>query len=66
MIERTVIFKSKEVQLEKVDVTIGDCHMVKYREVSLIDGELEVKELKQFPDWYVRELKLQIILDGKP
>jgi hypothetical protein len=65
MMNRTVIYKSDKVQLEKIEVTIGDCHMTKYREVSLIRGELEVKEHKSFPDWYVRELKLQILLDGK-
>lgn len=74
---RTILFKSDEVQLEKIDISIGDCHMTKYRQISKIQtsgnvgsyfglsGELEVKELKQFPDWYVRELKLQILLDDR-
>lgn len=61
---REIIFKSDNVQLERIHVKIGDCRMIKYREVSLIKGELEVKETKEFPEWYIRELKLQILLDG--
>lgn len=61
--KRKILFKSDKVQLEQIDVTIGTCHMKKFREVSRIEGELSVKEHKQFPDWYVRELKLQSILN---
>ena len=34
-----------------------------YREVSYKGEELSVKEYNELPDWYVRELKLQMILN---
>ena len=37
-----------------------------YREVRYIGkDDFEVKEYDTLPDWYVRELKLQMILDDK-
>lgn len=36
-----------------------------YREVSYKDAELSVKEYNELPDWYVRELKLQMILNER-
>lgn len=36
-----------------------------YREVRYIGKDFEVKEYYELPDWYVRELKLQMILDEK-
>ena len=64
-IKRIILFTSDKVQLEQIDVTVGNCHMKKYREVSRIENELSVKEHKQFPEWYIRELKLQQILDDR-
>jgi hypothetical protein len=64
-IKRTILFTSDKVQLEQIDVTVGNCHMKKFREVSRIENELSVKEHKQFPEWYIRELKLQQILDDR-
>lgn len=34
-----------------------------YREVRYVGEDFEVKEYDTLPDWYVRELKLQMILD---
>lgn len=64
-IKRTILFTSDKVQLEQIDVTVGNCHMKKYREVSRIENELSVKEHKQFPEWYIRELKLQQLLNER-
>lgn len=36
-----------------------------YREVRYDNDYLEVKEYDTLPDWYVRELKLQMILNEK-
>lgn len=36
-----------------------------YREVRYFGKDFEVKEYDELPDWYVRELKLQMILNER-
>ena len=62
---RDVLYKSESVQLERINIMIGSCHTKLYREIIMRDGELEVREHKSFPEWYIRELKLQMILDDR-
>lgn len=58
-IKKIVLFDSGTIRLEKLMITVGDCRMMKYREIRTVDDELDVKELKEIPTWYLRELKLK-------
>ncbi len=60
-IKRIVLFSSDTIQLEQIDVTVGDCKMKKFREIRREDGEIEVLEHKCIPNWYLRELKLKAL-----
>lgn len=53
------MFESKTIKLEKIDITVGNCQMTKYREVNTVGGCLSVKEHKEVPVWYLRELKIK-------
>lgn len=57
------MFISDELELQKITVTVGDCLMLKYREIEY-DEEHEVvsvREHKHIPDWYLRNLKLKAL-----
>jgi hypothetical protein len=56
------IYMSETYFLEKIYIPTKKKGFV-YREVSYKGEELSVKEHDTLPDWYVRELKLQMILD---
>lgn len=65
---RETIYMSENYFLEKVYIPTKKVRGQKpfvYREVRYIGKDFEVKEYNELPDWYVRELKLQIILDEK-
>lgn len=54
------IYQDDEVTLQRLIITVGDCKMTKYRQVTK-DGDLGlyVKEFKEAPSWYLRSLKLK-------
>lgn len=58
---RKVLFSSDTIQLEVINISVGDCKMKKYREIRTEDGEIEVKEHKSIPNWYLRDLKLKAL-----
>ena len=60
-INRIVLFKSEILQLEQINITVGDCRMKKYREIRTEKGEIEVSELKDVPTWYLRQLKIKAL-----
>jgi hypothetical protein len=33
--------------------------MTKFRQITNIDGELDVREVKELPEWFVRDKKLK-------
>jgi hypothetical protein len=58
------LYKDDEYVLQKVFVKIGDCKMIKYREIRYIKigddwGIEKVNEIKEPPVWYLRQLKLK-------
>lgn len=65
---REPIYMSETYFLEKIYIPTkkmrGQRDFV-YREVSYKGKDFEVKEYNELPDWYVRELKLQMILDER-
>lgn len=64
---RETIYMSQDYFLEKIYIPTKKMKGQKpfvYREVRYIGkDDFEVKEHDTLPDWYVRELKLQMILD---
>jgi len=65
---REPVFMNGEYFLEKVYIPTKKMKGQKgfvYREVSYVGGELSVKEYDTLPDWYVRELKLEMILNER-
>lgn len=58
MIIRT-LYEDSEVTLQRLIITIGTCKMTKFRQISNIDGELDVRELKEMPEWFIRDKKLK-------
>lgn len=53
------LYKDEKTTLQKLIITIGSCHMVKYRQIKNC-GEcgLDVQEVKEPPLWYLRLRKL--------
>jgi len=63
---RETIYMSQDYFLEKIYIPTKKMKGQKpfvYREVRHTGEDFEVKEYDTLPDWYVRELKLQMILD---
>ena len=60
-INRIVLFSSEILQLELINITVGDCRMKKYREIRTENGEIEVLEHKEMPTWYLRQLKIKAL-----
>ena len=60
-IRRTVLFSSEGIQLEVINITVGDCKMKKFREIRIYNDQLEVLEHKSIPHWYLRYLKLKAL-----
>ena len=60
-IRRTVLFSSEGIQLEVINITVGDCKMKKFREIRIYNDQLEVLEHKLIPNWYLRYLKLKAL-----
>jgi hypothetical protein len=60
MIIRT-LYKDDEVTLQRLIITVGTCKMTKFRQITNIDGELDVREVKEPPAWYLRSIKLKKI-----
>ena len=56
-----ILYEDEQVTLQRLTITVGTCRMYKFRQVSKIDGELDVKEVKEPPLWYLRWLKLNQI-----
>lgn len=53
-------YQDDEITLQRIIVTVGDCKMMKYRQITK-DSDLGfyVKELKEPPQWYLRNRKLK-------
>jgi len=65
---REAVYMSESYFLEKIYLPTKKMKCQKqfvYREVRYTGKDFEVKEYNELPDWYVRELKLQIILNEK-
>jgi hypothetical protein len=58
---RKVLFSSEGIQLEVININVGDCKMKKFREIRIYNDELEVLEHKCLPNWYLRYLKLKTL-----
>ena len=53
------LYKDEEVTLQKLMIKIGSCKMCKFRQISNINGELNVTEIKEPPLWFLRFKKLK-------
>lgn len=53
------LYQDEEVTLQRLVIRIGHCRMVKYRVVRNSEDELDVQEIKDIPNWYLRFKKLQ-------
>jgi hypothetical protein len=63
---RETIYMSQDYFLEKIYIPTKKMKGQKpfvYREVSYKGKDFEVREYDELPDWYVRELKLDILLN---
>jgi hypothetical protein len=58
MIIRT-LYQDDEITLQRLIITVGTCKMTKFRQITNIDGELDVREVKELPHWFVRDKKLK-------
>lgn len=54
------LYEEENYTLQRLFIKIGDCKMIKYREIrNLGKCGLDVKEVKEPPLWYLRELQLR-------
>ena len=62
--KREPIYMDEHIYLEKIQLPIakGETKKWVWRQVTNINGELEVKETNNEPDWYVRHKKLNDLL----
>jgi hypothetical protein len=63
---RETIYMSQDYFLEKIYIPTKKMKGQKpfvYREVRYMGKDFEVKEYDTLPEWYVRELKLDILLN---
>lgn len=58
MIIRT-LYQDDDITLQRLIIKIGICKMTKFREIRNTDGELEVREHKELPEWFIRSKKLK-------
>jgi hypothetical protein len=65
MRRREFLYKDEEIYLEKIELPVVwrqvNERKVIWRQVTNINGELEVKESYREPDWYTRHKKLEFI-----
>jgi len=56
------LYQDDQLTLQKLLIRVGDCRMIKYRQItnSPEDG-LDVREVKEPPLWYLRQIKLKQI-----
>jgi hypothetical protein len=57
--EIRTLYQDDEVTLQRIIIKIGTCKMHKFRQITNINGELDVRELKDIPAWYLRMKKLK-------
>lgn len=56
------LYQDDNLTLQKLIIRIGDCQMIKYRQVMNIEElGLDVREVKELPLWYLRQMKLKQI-----
>ena len=61
---KETLFKSNEIHLEKIYLPFKLGQSFVYREIiTKQKDELIVKEYNEMPQWYIRQLKLKILLD---
>jgi hypothetical protein len=55
------IFTSQEVIIQRITTILGDCKMIKFREIIKdVEGKtLTVNDLSEPPMWYLRSKKLK-------
>lgn len=54
------LYEDDEYILQRLFIRVGQCKMIKYREIrNLGKCGLDVKEVKEPPVWYLRELQLK-------
>ena len=54
------LYEDAQYILQRLFIRVGDCKMIKYREIrNLGKCGLDVKEVKEPPVWYIRQLKLK-------
>lgn len=58
MIIRT-LYQDDEITLQRLIIRVGTCRMIKFREIRNTDGELDVREHKELPEWFLRDKKLK-------
>lgn len=61
-VERMIIktlYQDDHITLQRLIIRVGTCKMTKFRQITNIDGELDVREHKELPDWFLREKKLK-------
>jgi hypothetical protein len=57
--EIRTLYQDDEVTLQRIIIKIGTCKMHKFRQITNINGELDVRELKDIPAWFLRDKKLK-------
>jgi hypothetical protein len=64
-IKKQMMFTSDDLDLQRIDVTVGDCSMTKWREIHYDENHevLSVKEHKDIPDWFIRDIKINSLLN---
>lgn len=58
MIIRT-LYQDDYITLQRLIIRVGTCKMIKFREIRNNDSELDVREHKELPDWFLRDKKLK-------
>ncbi len=62
--KREPVYMDEHIYLEKIELPVAKGITKKWvwRQVTNINGELEVKETNNEPEWYIRHKKLNDIL----
>jgi hypothetical protein len=56
-----VLYSDDDLCLQEIYITIGNISITKWREIRTANRELDVREYKSIPEWYLRWEKLKKI-----
>jgi hypothetical protein len=57
------LYNDDNLCLQEIYITVGNMTFTKWREIRTGNRELDVREYREVPEWYIRDLKLKDLLE---